>query len=181
MNFKHLIFVVLFILFSKINAQNNSEIINWINAYENNYAIEEILDGTFSDKVFLFLDEEEKLMIKEFSFDGSSSPPVLFWKIDLSKINRIYGEPVKSKSGNRVSVEIKICVEPGYINIVGYKNGRDLPVDFDTFLRENGHCNASIRLNFSADESAKKIERIINAIAALAKNKGSNPKIGSLF
>ena len=181
---KHILFtLVLFILFlfspNQVNSQSNSEIITWINNFENSYAVERILDGTFSDKVFLYEDEKGYLIIKELSWDSSSTPPQVLFRIDLSKINRIYGELRKGSEG--ASVDVKICVEPGYITAEISKNGNPLPVDINKFIKQQGYCNASIRLTFNLDESEDNTKRIINAIAKLAENNGSNPKIGSLF
>jgi len=178
--------LVLFILFlfspNQVNSQSNSEIITWINNFEDSYAVERILDGTFSDKVFLYEDKKGYLIIKELIWDSSSTPPQVLSRIDLSKINRIYGEVRKGSEGEGASVDVTICVEPGYITAEVSKNGNPYPFDINKYIKQKGYCNASIRLTFNnLDESDDNTKRIINAIAKLAENNGSNPKIGSLF
>ena len=181
--------LVLFILFlfspNQVNSQSNSEIITWINNFEDSYAVERILDGTFSDKVFLYEDEKGYLIIKELIWDSSSTPPQVLSRIDLSKINRIYGEVINGADGTsavQFGVALTICVEPGYITAEVSKNGNPYPFDINKYIKQKGYCNASIRLTFNnLDESDDNTKRIINAIAKLAENNGSNPKIGSLF
>tara|TARA_R110002153_G_scaffold196886_2_gene350268 strand:+ start:109 stop:645 length:537 start_codon:yes stop_codon:yes gene_type:complete len=177
---KKLLLLFVFFLFSsnQVNSQSDFEIISWINNYEDTYAIERILDGTFSDKVFLYKDSRGYLIIKELIWD-SSSPPIILTRIDLSKIIRIFAEPTTGTE--MTAIDVNICVEAGYITAEGSKDGKPLRFDFNGYIRDNGYCNESIRLQFKLNNSDKYTQRIINAIAKLAENNGSNPEIGSLF
>jgi hypothetical protein len=180
---KYVIIIVLFVLPLKITAQTNSEIIAWINSYEDSYAVERLVEGSYADKVSLSLGDKGKLVITEGIWTGSSTPRIeLISAIDLSKIKRVYGGEPREINGMAI-VDIYICVEPGFIkmralNLDGTKVHYLNP---DEILEKWGHCNMAIRLKFSPLQAAENTERVVNAIIALAKNNGSNPKVGSLF
>ena len=121
--------------------------------------------------------------------DGASSITTFFtsstqytntgdYNVDLYR----YDPANNSSASVQFGVALTICVEPGYITAEISKNGNPYPFDIYKFIKQKGYCNASIRLKFNnLDESDDNTKRIINAIAKLAENNGSNPKIGSLF
>ena len=162
-------------------GQSNSEIVAWLNQFENNYAIEKILQGTTKEKVNIFY-KNGSLVVNSLIWSGSgNTPPESSCEIDLSKVKRIFAEPKRGLE--KTSAEINICAEPGFIKIfIKYPNTSSfVRYDDAEFLKKSGYCDASIRLKFNHNESTGQIERILNALQSLSKNHGANPVVGSLF
>jgi len=161
-------------------SQENSEIIAWINQFENNYAIERILEGTSKEKVNVFY-KNGYLIINSLIWSSRGAPPESSCEIDLSKVKRIFAEP--SRGLEKTSAEINICAEPGFIKIFIKQPNTSRFVRYNDaeFLKKSGYCDASIRLKFDHNESTDQIDRIIKALQTLSKNHGANPIIGSLF
>ena len=179
--------LILFFLSTQIQGQKPHEIIAWINDFENNYAVERILDRTTIDKVVVRYEKfsgKDWLIVRSHVFSATSSPPIIDAYIDLSKVVRINAEPIIR--GNNAYCDVKICTsEDGIFTKVKMPDSDKwvpFPGEKEWYL-EQGYCNAEIRLALKdkAADAEKFLERITNALVALSKMYGSNPAIGPLF
>tara|TARA_B100000963_G_scaffold290144_1_gene259902 strand:- start:601 stop:1134 length:534 start_codon:yes stop_codon:yes gene_type:complete len=174
--------LLIFIFYPLLSTgQSNSEIVAWLNQFENNYAVERILQGTLREKVNIFY-KNGSLVVNSLIWNGrGNTPPESNCEIDLSKVKRIFAEP--KRGSEKTLVDINICAEPGFIKIF-IKNpitSSFVRFDDEEFLKKSGYCDASIRLKFHHNESTDQIKRILNALQTLSKNHGANPVVGSLF
>jgi hypothetical protein len=176
--------LLLLLLFSFSNSynQSNSEILTFLNMFENVNAVERYAKGKFKEKVSLEY-KDGNLIINSFIYLGKSTPGLVVRSIiKISDITRI--EASKEYYNNMTYVDFYICAKPGSINIQEqerYNSRYKTWSNESLWFKKNGYCDSEIRLKFPSDIADSQIDRVYNALEALAKNHGAKPKIGSLF
>ena len=173
----------LFVLFYLLSySQSNSEIIRWLNNFEDNNPVEKLMQGTLEDKVNLEY-SNGSLIINSMIFNGMSTPPSKVRSIiKIADITQI--EAQKSYYNSWVNVDFNICTKPGSI-VMQIRE----PYSFEYkrwsnevgWYRRYGYCDLNLRFRFYQTNANSQIDRVYNALRTLANNHGANPKIGSIF
>ncbi len=174
------------VLFGQQNNSTNSpsalEIVQWLNNFENAHSPEQIMEGTFSDKVNVSI-QDSILTINSMIFEGLSNSPTKIREIfNLKDVKRI--EALEKVKDEYVIVEYFIHFEPGKILLECKKENQAnfYKCSFaDSFYEKYGYTSSNLRFKFTKDKSEEYTQKVYNALETLAKMKGANPKIGSLF
>jgi hypothetical protein len=172
-----------------IFSQSNSEIIRWLNDFENNNSPERIMRGTFDDKVFLSYANGyltiNSMALGPMSLNGTSS--IYNYKI-VYKINDIKQiEAIDFEKDGKIIYDIKICTnDMSSIDIYSKKNDdseyeRLSLLKFEKWIEKFGNCSSELRFKFNKEVASKQLQRVYDALFLLAKNHNANPKIGSYF
>ena len=172
-----------------IFSQTNSEIINWLNDFENSNSPERIMQGTFDDKVHLTYDNGyltiDSMVFGPMSLNGSSS--IYNYKIvyKISDIKQI--EAIEFAKESKIIYDIKICTNDISTIQIYTKNYEDSEYEklsflkFERWIQKYGNCSSELRFKFNKEVASKQLQRIYDALLLLARNHNANPKMGSYF
>ena len=184
------ILIIIFLFyFSKCFSQHNDEvnkksleIVQWINAFENNNSVERIMKGTMQDKVYAEY-SNGILTIYSMLWQGSREPILCVREIiKIKDITRI--EAKEKNTDNYTFVDIAIFVKETSISLECKK---DYELQFyksnfeEKWFEKVGFCSLNLRFKFSKESAATEINRVFKALADLCILNGGNPKIGSLY
>lgn len=184
-------FLVLYITLTSqlIFSQTNSEIINWLNDFENSNSPERIMEGTLDDKVHLTYDNGyltiNSMVFGPLSLNGTSS--IYNYKIvyKISDIKQI--EAIEFAIESKIIYDIKICTNDISSIQVYTKKYEDSEyqklsfLKFERWVDKYGNCSSELRFKFNKEVASKQLQRIYDALLLLAKNHNASPKIGSYF
>ena len=173
-----------------IFSQTNTEIIRWLNDFENSNSPERILEGTFDNKVFLSYDNGyltiNSMGLGPMLLNGTSTIYNIKCEIKIADITQI--EAIELNNGGEIIYDIKICTKTINESIKIYSKKRNdseynklSSVEYDSWIEDFGYCTNELRYKFLKVIAPKQLQRIYDALSQLAKNHNANPKIGSYF
>lgn len=183
--------LILFIILTPqlIFSQTNSEIINWLNDFENSNSPERIMQGTFNDKVNLSYDNGyltiNSMVFGPMSLNGTSSIynyKIVYKIVDIKQI-----EAIEFEKESKIIYDVKICTNDISSIQVYTKKYEDSEYEklnflkFERWIEKYGNCSSELRFKFNKEVASKQLQRIYDALLLLAKNHNANPKIGSYF
>jgi hypothetical protein len=186
---KRLLILSISLISQLIFSQTNSEIIDWLNDFENSNSPERIMQGTFDDKVNLTYDNGyltiNSMVFGPMSLNGSSS--IYNYKIvyKISDIKQI--EAIEFVKEDKIIYDIKICTNDISTIQVFTKNYKDSVYEklsflkFERWVEKYGNCSSELRFKFNKEVASKQLQRIYDALLLLARNHNASPKIGSYF
>ena len=183
-----LLFILLMTQF--IFSQTNSEIIRWLNDFENSNSPSRIMPGTFDDKVFLTYDNGYLTInvseIGPMLIDGTSS--IYNYKFVIKVEDIIQIEAIELNKADYIFYDIKICTKTTNESLEIYRkirNNSEYNVlsasEYQRWVGQFGYCSDQLRYKFSKDIAPKQLQRVYDALNQLAKNHNANPKIGSYY
>lgn len=187
---KKLLYLTLFFGTQFIFSQSNSEIIRWLNDFENSNSPESIMEGTFDDKVFLNYDNGylviNSMRLGPILLNGTSEIFNIKCEIKIADITQI--EAIELNKGVEIIYDVKICTKSTNESIKIYEKKRNdseynklSSVEYDNWIKDFGYCTNELRFKFLRVIAQKQLQRVYDALNQLAKNHNANPKIGSYF
>lgn len=160
---------------------SNREIVQWINNFEDSNSPERIMKGTTDDKTNIDC-VGDFLIINSMMWLGTEPALKIKETINIKDIVRI--EDSREVIGDYIFVDFIICSKQGSykMDCKRYNEYSFTRCSFEEkWVDMQGCCSHSLRFKFLISKADEETQRVYNALKALMKNYGANPKFGSRF